>query len=149
MPATKGHLSGMQGVYLVAAELSARGFVVSPTLRNAAGADLLATDGHCKKAWSVQVKTNSGSANFWLLSKDAAEAKSDSHVYVFVNLKRETGKRPQFLVVRSEDVAKGMEISPRRTGSVWYSYSHSFPKDGSADSVGWEVFGLQPEQRNA
>ena len=141
MAAMKGHLTGMQGVYLVAAELSARGFVVSPTLRNAAGADLLVTDGQCRKSWSVQVKTNSGAAKFWLLNKDAAEARSDSHVYVFVNLRKNTGKPPQFAAVPSRRVADEMESVTRSTGSVWYSFSHSFPKDGSCDSVGWEAFG--------
>ena len=37
-------ISGMTGVYLVAAELSKRGFIVSPTSRGAEGADLLVTD---------------------------------------------------------------------------------------------------------
>jgi hypothetical protein len=37
----KGYLTGMRGVYLVAAELSRLGFVVSPTSRSAVGADLL------------------------------------------------------------------------------------------------------------
>ena len=35
MPSTKGSRSGMQGVFLVAAELSGRGFIVSVTSRNA------------------------------------------------------------------------------------------------------------------
>ena len=51
-------LTGMTGVYLAAAELSHRGFIVSPTSRSARGADLLVSDQDCQKAWSVQVKTN-------------------------------------------------------------------------------------------
>jgi hypothetical protein len=39
------------GVYLVAAELSYRGFIVSPTSRSAIGADLLVTDQECKRTW--------------------------------------------------------------------------------------------------
>lgn len=130
----------------MAAELSRIGFVVSPTLRNAAGADLLVTDRNCLKAWSVQVKTNSGGANFWLLNEAAAKTYSNSHVCVFVNLRTGATKPPQFLVVPSEQMAKEMVTSERSTGSVWYSFSHSFPKDGSADSVGWEVFSVQPQK---
>jgi hypothetical protein len=52
-------MTGVLGVYLVAAELSRRNFIVSITSRGAAGADLLVTGQQCKKAWSVQVKTNS------------------------------------------------------------------------------------------
>jgi len=37
--ASKGQMTGMLGVYLVAAELSKRGFIVSPTSRSAAGAE--------------------------------------------------------------------------------------------------------------
>ena len=54
--ASKGQMTGMIGAYLVAAELSKQGFIVSPTSRSAAGADLLVTDQACLKAWSVQVK---------------------------------------------------------------------------------------------
>jgi hypothetical protein len=61
--ATKGQMTGMLGVYLVAAELSRLGFIVSPTSRSAAGADLLVTDQECQKAWSVQVKTNKNIAS--------------------------------------------------------------------------------------
>ncbi|MBM4397843.1 MAG: hypothetical protein FJ087_19435 [Deltaproteobacteria bacterium] len=46
--------TGMQGVFLVAAELSRKGFVVSPTPRSAIGADLLVTDASCCRAFSVQ-----------------------------------------------------------------------------------------------
>jgi len=37
-------LTGMRGVYLVAAELSGRGFIASPTARSAREADILCTD---------------------------------------------------------------------------------------------------------
>jgi hypothetical protein len=39
----------MRGVYLVAAELSRLGFIVSPTSRSAAGADLLVTSSSCSR----------------------------------------------------------------------------------------------------
>jgi len=46
---SKGQTTGMLGVYLVAAELSRRGFTVSPASRSARGADLLVTDEECRK----------------------------------------------------------------------------------------------------
>lgn len=137
--ASNGMMAGMQGVFLVAAELSRRGFIVSTTSRNALGADLLVTDQGCQKAWSVQVKTNNRRANFWLTGKKAMTLHSPSHIYVFVNLHKT--KPPQYLVVPSEDVAKRTRVSTSRTGSEWYEFSHSFPVDGSADSHGWNVFG--------
>ena len=80
-------MTGMLGVYLTAAELTKLGFIVSPTSRSAIGADLLVTDRFCRKAWSVQVKTNRKAANFWLLNQHVAKLCCESHIYVFVNIK--------------------------------------------------------------
>ena len=60
-----GQITGMRGVYLVAAELSKRGFIVSPTSRGAQGADLLVTDQMWLRAFTVQVKTDRR-GTFWL-----------------------------------------------------------------------------------
>lgn len=134
--ANKGQMTGMLGVYLVAAELSRRGFIVSPTSRSAAGADLLVTDQACQKAWSVQVKTNSARPNFWLVGAHAQQIKSDSHMYVFVNNAR--GDKPEFVVARSEHVAAKVYHSVASKGSEWYSFSTA---DRPTEGVGWEQFG--------
>ena len=51
MPSNK-QITGMRGVSVVAAELSKHGFIASPTSRSARGADILATDAECKRAFS-------------------------------------------------------------------------------------------------
>jgi hypothetical protein len=133
-------MTGMRGVYLAAAELAKLGFVVSPTSRGAFGADLLVTDQQCQKAWSVQVKTNSKVAGFWLVSPHVAKAYSDSHVYVFVNLKGDAC--PEYFVVPSAHVARIHRVA--RQGdpakpSVWYSV---FKKDIPEYDEAWQkVFG--------
>jgi hypothetical protein len=132
---SKGQLTGMLGVYLVAAELSKHGFIVSPTSRSAAGADLLVTDQACQKAWSVQVKTNSNRVNFWLMGVHAKRLKSDSHVYVFVNNAR--GQKPEFLVVRSKYVAEKIDHQVN-TNSEWHSFRIA---DRPTEGEGWEIFG--------
>jgi hypothetical protein len=118
-------MTGMQGVYLVAAELTKRGLVVSPTSRSAFGADLLVTDQKCEKAWSVQVKTNFGRPGFWLLNKHSKETKSNSHVYVLVNLgqKAKKLKPSDFFVIPSRVLANKMKKTPPRgrTGRIFYS----------------------------
>ena len=134
--ARRRQMSGMLGVYLVAAELSRLDFIVSPTSRSAAGADLLVTDQECQKAWSVQVKTNSKAAKFWLLNEHSHRIKSDSHVYVFVNLRGDA--RPEYLVVRSTDVAEKVVRFVSRKDSVWYSFTKP---DGPSNGEGWEIFG--------
>jgi hypothetical protein len=84
----------------------------------------------------VQVKTNRKSANFWLLSAHAAHLKSDSHIYVFVNIGKRD--RPEFIAAPSVHVAAKMITSPARTGAVFYEFRKA---DRPSDSEGWELFG--------
>ncbi len=135
--ASKGQMTGMLGVYLTAVELTKRGFIVSPTSRSAMGADLLVTDQKCRKAWSVQVKTNASMANFWLTSAKTKELASPSHVYVFVSVPKNEQRAPEFYVVPSRVVAKTVQTSrPRSTGSVWHAY---YRQDKYKDN--WKLFG--------
>ena len=129
-------MTGMLGVYLVAAELTRLGFIVSPTSRSAAGADLLVTDQECRKAWSVQVKTNKKPVNFWLVGAHGARLRSDSHAYVFVNIKKE--ERPEYIVAASAHVADKVVKFTSQKGSVWYSFMRA---DRPFHSEGWELFG--------
>ena len=117
-------MTGMQGVYLVAAELTRRDLIVSPTSRSSYGADLLVTDQKCIRAWSVQLKTNAGHPNFWLLNRHSTETKSASHIYVLVNLgQRKPTRDPVFYVVPSRVLAARMRPTPPRgsTGSIFYA----------------------------
>jgi hypothetical protein len=132
----------MLGVYLVAAELSRKGFIVSPTSRSARGADLLVTDQNCQKAWSVQVKTNGKPAKFWLVGAHAAKLKSDSHIYVFVNIRGD--ERPEYFVVPSDHVADRVRESHARTGSIWYEFHKTDRLFQSTE--GWEAFGSVDDQ---
>ena len=118
--ATKGQLTGMRGVYLVAAELSKLEFIVSLTSRSSFGADIFVTDMDCKKTYSVQVKTNTRIFGFWLLNKHCKELKSDGHLYIFVNLRKQ---ETEYFVVPSKVVSRKMEI-----GGKWYSFSYENAK---------------------
>src|SRR2546428_14113896 len=121
--ATTSQLSGMRGVYLVAAELVGHSFVVSVTSRSAAGADLLVTTPDVRRAWSVQVKatvkpTVRAHARYFLLGREAHQLRAPSRVYVFVSIRREGA---QFYVVPSRVVARHVRVSPRPT-STWYAW---------------------------
>ena len=50
---------GVAGEYLVAGELSLRGFLASITLRNSRGIDIVASSADGSTSVSIQVKTNS------------------------------------------------------------------------------------------
>lgn len=133
--ASKGQMTGMRGVYLVAAELTRLGFVVSPTSRSALGADLLVTDQKCKRAFSVQVKTNARTFGFWLIGKKARETVSDTHIYVLVNIRSSvrSGERTEFFIVPSKTIARrGFH------GGNWQNIARSKILDREND---WSVFG--------
>jgi hypothetical protein len=130
----KGIATGMQGVFLVAAELTYPGLIVSVTSRNAFGADLLATTKDCSCAWSIQVKTNSTPTNYWLVGQHAQTLVSESHIYVFVNLKG--NQRPEFLVVPSTIVAVNVWIDESKSGPIY-----SFDRRSIEHSTeGWDLF---------
>lgn len=94
----KHQLTGMRGVYLVAAELSRLGFVASPTSRSARGSDILVTGQRYRRTFSVQVKTNATTFGFWLLNSQTREMVSPTHFYVFVNLLKD-GDEVEYFVV--------------------------------------------------
>jgi hypothetical protein len=125
--ASNKQVTGMRGVYLVAAELSKHGFITSPTSRSAHAADILATDAECKRAFSVQVKTKSTKASYWLLHRDDKRFVSDSHIYVFVNI-RGDGVAAEFFIIPSKAVAnKGMLSGLENISGIvspWRMQSH-------------------------
>ena len=131
---TKGQLTGMTGVYMVAAELTRRGFIASPTSRSARGADILVADQNCKHACSLQVKTNGKSASFWLLNAHAKDMVSPTHLYVLVNLIKD---RPEFFIVPSRVVARRMDIA-KQGKSTWYSISRKSVKEFKDN---WDLLG--------
>ena len=117
--------SGLRGVYLVAAELSQRGYSVAPTARNAAGADLLVFDPNTANAVSIEVKTNAKRANFWLVGDRARIHHSPSHFYAFLNISnpRSGSEVYEYYLVPSAVVAKEVVVAHSKTGSIWYSFN--------------------------
>ncbi len=132
--ASRGQLTGMRGVYLVASELAKRGFIASPTSRSAIGADILVTDQSCARTFSVQVKANASSFGFWLLSKKARKIVCRTHVYVLVNIRpRRAGESIEYFVVPSKIVADRMY-----NGAQWRQINLA---DIKTFRDAWHVFG--------
>jgi hypothetical protein len=97
-------LVGVAGEYLVAGELSLRGYIASISLRNSRGIDIIASNSDGTKSVSIQVKTNSNGNKSWLLNKKAESFHSSNHYYVFVAL-GELNERPSYHIVPSKIVA--------------------------------------------
>ena len=141
MPIAK-QLTGMRGVYLVAAELSRLGFVASPTSRSAIGADILATDQACTRTYSVQVKTNARTFGFWLVGAKARTMHSQNHIYVLVNIRtRKEGESVEYYVVPSKVVALKMQsaISKTESKSHWHQFNMAEAKPYRNN---WSPFGV-------
>lgn len=139
--AAKGQLTGMRGVYLVAAEMSRLGLIASPTSRSAQGADILVTTGDCKRAFSVQVKTNARFFRHWLAGKDIPVSRT--HIYVFVNLKanKKGIEAVDFYVVPSKEVAKRVGLFKGANGAelrpFLIKHAHKYRNN-------WKLFGPFP-----
>jgi len=61
-------LVGIAGVHFVVAELSRRGWIALPTIRNTRGIDVLASKG--KRFVEIQVKTRRN-GRYWILNENA------------------------------------------------------------------------------
>jgi hypothetical protein len=105
-------LSGVAGEYFVAAELSRRGYVASLTLRNTKGIDILASNLDATRSVGIQVKTNQGSGQGWMLNKKAEEDTAENLFYVFVRLNGLD--TPEYYVVPRAEVAKHARESHRK-----------------------------------
>ncbi len=103
-------LVGVAGEYLVAGELTLRGYLASITLRNSRGIDIIASNADGSQSVSIQVKTNSDGKKSWILNKKAEQYYSDNHYYVFVALQG-LGQRPSFHIVPSQVVAEYTQTS--------------------------------------
>ena len=106
----------MRAVFQVAAELAERGYIVSPTSRNAFGADLLVANDSCTRSFSVQVKANAQKSRFWLMGEKAKHLASPSHIYVFVNFD-EDEKGHGYYIIPSKVVKRRMHSS-----GDWHSF---------------------------
>ena len=98
-------LVGVAGEYLVAGELSLRGYIASITLRNSRGIDIIASNADGTKSVSIQVKTNSKGDSKWVLSQKSETFYSENHYYILVALK-DRGERPKYYIVPSKIVAE-------------------------------------------
>lgn len=118
-------ISGMTGVYYVAAELSKRGYAALVTTRNTKSFDIVAVNEKTGTTKSIEVKTcgPSTSDSFWLLGERDCQKRPSNFMYVFVKVFKD--KLPDFYVAPAEYVAANTKKEKASTGSVWYSIAKS------------------------
>ena len=96
-------LTGVAGEYLVAGELTRRGYIASITLRNTRGIDILVTNSDASRSIGIQVKTGKNKRG-WMMNKKGETFYSNTIFYIFVNI-RNDNERAEFIIVPSKVVA--------------------------------------------
>jgi len=96
-------LSGCAGEYLVAGELSRRGYIASITLRNSKGVDILVTNEKATRTVAMQVKTHYNKGTAWVMNEKAEKNHAPNLFYAFVSLNY--GAPADFYIVPSKVVA--------------------------------------------
>ena len=77
-------LVGIAGVHYVAAELSRRGLIALPTIRNTAGYDIIVATADGRKHANIQVKTSLKEARFWPMPSSEKVCCKVNDYYVLV-----------------------------------------------------------------
>ena len=101
-------LIGAAGVHFVVSELSLRGLVALPTIRNTAGIDILVSEPDGSGQANLQVKTRSSKEDYWPTSRPERCLKGTRSFYVFVQYLPDEEKFEAFLESGS-NVAKQVQ----------------------------------------
>jgi len=77
-------LIGAGGVHFVVSELSLRGLIALPTVRNTTGIDVLVSNADGSWNANLQVKTSRSMVNFWPIGTKYQEWQGEHCYYVFL-----------------------------------------------------------------
>lgn len=128
-PAQRANLAliGIAGVHHVVSELSRRGLVALPTIRNTAAYDVVVITPNGRRHANIQVKTSSKRASFFRMPPRSRVKAGPADYYVLVRwLKRDqryegfmlTGKEARDEVGRRERVQRSRRRKGRRQSIV-------------------------------
>lgn len=91
-------LIGVAGVHFLVSELTLRGLIALPTIRNTAGIDILVSEPDGTGQASLQVKTSMKKVDFWPTSHPEKCLKGPRSFYVFLRYIPEEKRFEAFLV---------------------------------------------------
>ena len=103
-PTRDTSLIGAAGVHFVVSELSLRGLIALPTIRNTAGVDVVVTNKVGTWQANLQVKSSRSRVGFWPIGKKYKDWVGNNNFYVFVRYNPSTRTLEGFLA-SSEEVA--------------------------------------------
>ena len=146
-------LVGIAGVHYVAAELSRRGLVALPTIRNTAAYDIIVATPDGKRHANIQVKTSQKRVNFWPMPTSDKVCAKPNDYYVLVRwLPKE--KRFEGFMLRGKEAKAEVKHGEARhqksirggTRNVVFPFIHvggDRGKLGNRWKRKWETWSLQ------
>jgi hypothetical protein len=142
-PTRDKSIIGAAGVHFVASQLSLRGLIALPTIRNTAGVDVVVVNKGGTWQANLQVKTSRSRVGFWPIGTRYSEWGGPNNFYVFVRYNPKLGGFEAFLESSegvAEHVAKAQEAEKKRGVKEWAPCY--YPK-GEYDRLQsqWENFG--------
>jgi len=142
-------LTGAAGVFYVAAELSMRGMVAMPSIRNTKGADILVSNPEGTKFALIQVKTSKSKVGFWPIGEGARDWKGANHYFAFVrraNRHFEVFLEKAAVVIREAGQSKAMVIlASRKPWALSWTMTGQYAATQDAEERTrrqWETFTL-------
>ena len=90
-------LMGAAGVHFVVSQLSVRGLIALPTIRNTAGIDIVVVNKIGTWQANLQVKTSRSKVSFWPVGKHYDAWRGKNNYYVFVRFLRAERQFEAFL----------------------------------------------------
>lgn len=142
-PTRNTSLIGAAGVHTVVAELSLRGVIALPTIRNTAGVDVIVANTTGTWHANLQVKTSRSRVTFWPIGAKYAEWVGSNNFYVFLRFHPKLGQFEIFLESSArvvENCMAGLRRDKERGVKKWAPCFH--PRDGLDQlKAQWEWFG--------
>jgi hypothetical protein len=137
-------LTGAAGVHFIASELSLRGLVALPTIRNTAGIDIVVVNKRGTWQANLQVKTSRSKVGFWPVGKNFDDWRSPNNYYVFVRY-ISTEQRFEAFLESASDVAEHLTIrlaSEKERGLKEWAPCWYLEANEERVRAQWAVFGL-------
>ena len=139
-------LIGAAGVHFVASELSFRGLIALPTMRNTAGIDVIVSNR--KGSWhaNLQVKTSKKKVGFWPVGYSYKKLNGRNNYYVFLRYLNKKGQFEAFLEAADRVVRRAAKNYSRykNEGYAEFAPCWHLPKDEKQQLrliKQWEDFG--------
>ncbi len=102
-------LIGIAGVHYVVSELSRRGLIALPTIRNTAGIDIIVSKPDATAQAFLQVKTSLKKVKFWPVSRPEKCLKGPRSFYVFLRFLQEEDRFEVFIESDNEVIKQVRE----------------------------------------